>query len=848
MLRFIRRNIGAHKLRLVLSGLAVVLGVAFVAGTFIFTDTLSKTFENLFGETAADVEIEPRTSFENNQATDTQGASLPASLVAQVAKAPGVAQAAGSVLVDGVFVIGKDGKLLGTPGAPAFGVSWSDDEVISPFRLVPGQGAGPTQAGQVALDSQTAEKGGFAVGDTIKLSTTTEPVTAVVTGIFRFGSSGNLAGASLTAFDEKTAQDLLLAPGRFSNVSAVAAEGFTQDQAKESIQSTLTEAELAGIDIKTGQESADESAASIGQALSFINIFLLIFAGIALLVGSFIILNTFSMLVAQRARELALLRALGASRRQVTWAVMGEALVVGLVGSFLGLLLGLVLAIGLEKLISTLGGDLQTGGLVVAPRTVIIAVVVGVLVTLAAAYLPARRASKVPPVAAMRDDVVIPQRSLRLRVVIGLVLLALAVSALVTGLGNSGSQGASLVGLGAALLFFAVITLAPLIAGPAINVLGLPLRAFGISGRLAVDNARRNRRRTASTASALMIGLALVGTIAILGSSTTQSTRATIDKVIGADFILTDTSFRGISAQVATDVAAVEGIAVVSAIRSSVVLIDGKQKQLAAIEPSTVSSVIDLTFTEGTLEDAATGLLVDESTATNEGVKVGDRLTVAFSNGKQLALPITGIYKGAGFLTGYVTSLEVFESSGLTQLDTFVYATVDAGTTVDSVRPGVDAAAADFPNVSVQDQGEYKDDIEKQINQLLLIIYALLGLAVIISILGIVNTLALSVVERTREVGLLRAVGMSRVQLGTSIMWESVVIAVFGALLGILLGLTFGVSLQQVLREQGIEVLSIPWFLLVVFLIVSAFVGVLAALWPAYRAARMDVLSAISTE
>jgi putative ABC transport system permease protein len=822
--------------------------VAFVAGTFIFTDTLSRTFEDLFGQTTSDVEITPKSAFDAQGSEDAVGASVPASLVPTVAGAPGVAKAGGSVLVNGVLVVGKDGKTLGTAGAPAFGVSWSDDAELSPFRLVPGSGKGPTKAGEVALDSQTAEAGGFVVGDTVRLVTPNEPLEAEVTGIFRFGTSGNLAGASLTAFDEATAQALLLAPGRFSAISAKADPGTTQDEAKASIIKAIGPEQAATLDIKTGQEAADDAAASISQALSFVNIFLLVFAGIALLVGSFIILNTFSMLVAQRARELALLRALGASRRQVTWAVLGEAFVVGLVGSLLGIGLGLVLALGLKGLISTLGGDLPTGALVIAPRTVIVAILVGVLVTLAAAYVPARRASKVPPVAAMRDDVVIPQRSLRLRVGLGLVLLVLGVLVLGAGLGGSGSEGASTVGLGALLLFFAVITLAPIIAGPVIRVLGWPVKARGISGRIAIDNARRNRRRTASTASALMIGLALVGAFAILGSSTTESTNAAIDEAIGADFIVTDASFTGFSPVVAENISEVDGIDVVSVVRTAPAEIDGSVTTLAAIDPATAPDVITVTMVEGELSDVADGLLVDSVTATNASVALGDSVEITFGNGTQQTQEVVGLYEGAGLLTGWVTSNQSLADAGIPPRDTFVYATVDADTDIATVRPAVDKAVADFPNVKVQDQGEYKEEIAGQINQLLTIIFALLALAVIISILGIVNTLALSVVERTREVGLLRAVGMSRGQLQVSIVWESVVIAVFGAVLGIGLGLIFGVSLQQVLREQGISVLSIPWALLAVFLVVAGLVGILAALWPAYRASRMDVLSAITTE
>lgn len=404
------------------------------------------------------------------------------------------------------------------------------------------------------------------------------------------------------------------------------------------------------------------------------------------------------------------------------------------------------------------------------------------------------------------------------------------------------------MGLGALLLFFAVITLAPIIAGPVIGVLGIPVRARGIAGRIAIDNARRNRRRTASTASALMIGLALVGAFSILGASTTESTSAAVDEAIGADFIVTDAAFAGFSPVVAQNIDAVDGISVVSAVRTAPAKIQDSVTTIAAIDPATASDVITVTMVEGQLTDVADGALVDDVTARNANVAVGEAIDITFENGTKQTQAINGIYESSGLLSGWVVSQESLAKAGLPTLDTIVYATVSDSADIATVRPAVDEAVADFPNVSVQDQGEFKDDIAAQINQLLAIIYALLGLAVIISILGIVNTLALSVVERTREIGLLRAVGMSRKQLRSSIRWESVVIAIFGALLGIGLGLVFGVSLQRVLREQGISVLSIPWALLFVFLIVAALVGVLAALWPARRASRMDVLSAISSE
>jgi putative ABC transport system permease protein len=826
----------------VLSALAVVLGITFVSGTFIFTDTLNRTFSDLFGDTQADVELTPTLDFASG-VTDTAGATIPASVLGTVEAVPGVSTATGYVLVDGVRVIGENGKVVGVTGAPAFGVSWSDDQATTPFRLVPGQGRGPEREGEIALDSQTVETGGFEVGDTIELVTPGPTVSAELVGVFRFGTSGNLAGASLTAFDLQTAQELLLdGADAFTGISVDAADGQDVDALAEAIRAAVPD----DVTVQTGQEAADEAAADISQALSFVNIFLLVFAAIALLVGSFIILNTFSMLVVQRSKELALLRALGASRGQVTFAVLGEALIVGLVGSIVGVLLSIPLASGLNSLLSSIGFISDGGGVIVQPRTVIVSLVVGVAVTLFAAFLPARRASKVPPVAAMRDDLALPQRSLRIRTIVGAVLAILGAVAIAGGI--SGDGEVALVGLGVLAVFFAAIALAPVIGAFAVRVIGAPFRGR-ISGRLAVDNARRNRRRTAGTASALMIGLALVGTIATLGSSATASTDAAIERTLRADFVIADAAFTGFSPQIAADVAQVDGIAVVSQMRMQPAQFPTGSGSVTAIDPATIDEVAAFTVIDGSIADLTDdGIMVDRTTAERDGVAVGDTITLTYATG-QGSYTIQGLTDPANsFATGYVVTLNALEDAGIPPKDVTVFATTADGANLETVRAGVDSALAPYPMVTAQDQSELKEQIRDQISTVLAIVYGLLALSLIISVLGIVNTLALSVIERTREIGLLRAVGMSRRQLRASIRVESIVIAVFGSILGVLLGALFGWALQQSLASQGIDVLSIPVGLLVAFIVVAAVVGVVAALWPARRAARMDVLQAIANE
>jgi len=843
VLRATLRTLWSHKLRLLLSGAAVVLGVAFVSGTLVFTDTLQKTFNDLFTQVSTDVTVTPKTEFTTAESFGAgTTASLPASMLDTVRGVDGVAKAEGSVFTAGVVIVGSNGKAIGTPGAPSFGVNWSDDPELSPLRLVSGRG--PVKSGEVAIDSQSADKGLLKVGDTATLLTSGPRVQATVVGIFRYGSTGNLAGASIAAFDAVTAQQLLLQPGHFTSIDVKAKPGVSQDTLAAQIRAVLPATETV---VKTGQQVTDESAKSISDGLRFINIFLLVFALVALFVGTFIILNTFSMLVAQRSRELALLRAVGATRRQVRRSVLGEAAVVGTLGGVTGLLLGVLLALGLRALFKVIGLDIPGGGLELKPRTVVVSILLGLVVTLVAAYLPARRASRVPPVAALRDDVTVLGGSLRIRLVAGIPMAVIGLAALVASGPASGSLAASLVGLGALLTLVAAITLSPALSSPVIGALGAPWRRSA-TGRLAVLNAQRNPRRTASTASALMIGLALVSAFGILGASTTASTDAILGQVLKADYVVTGTGFQPFSPDVAKALAGVQGVGTVSRVQTVPAMVDGQRVNGTAVDPHTVLTVVNLSMAEGSIGALSTGgLAVDTNLAKAKGYRLGQAIEVTFQGGVK-SLPLVAIYHAETGFGGYAMSLQTAHDAGGPDVDTTVYALAAPGVDGASLRPAIDAALAAYPNVQVQDQTEFKAQVRGQINQLLSLIYALLALAIFIAVLGIINTLVLSVVERTREIGLLRAIGTTRRQLRRMIRVESVVIAVFGALLGIVLGLVFGVALQRAIADQGINVLSVPWVLLVAFLGVAGLVGVLAALWPARRAARLDVLRAVTTE
>ncbi len=855
MFRASWRSLVQHKLRLFLSTLAIVLSVGFVVGTYIFTDTLDKTFTDLFGQTTTDVVVSPKSDFEGSGFAG-EVPTLSPKLLDDVAAVAGAAKAGGAVFANGVTIVGSDDEPIGQPGAPRFGSNWNDDEELTPYRLV--EGTGPQGADQVAIDSVSAEAGQLAVGDTIRLVAPTGEIEAQLVGIFRFGASGNLAGATIAAFDTPTAQQVLLDGGDgFTEIDVVAAEGVTQQELADEVSAVAG----AQATVQTGQEAADQAASDITDALSFFNIILLVFALIALFVGSFLILNTFSMLISQRTRELALLRAVGATRGQVTRAILGESLVVGAIGSVLGCVMGIGVVLLLRWFFGKFGIDLGTTPLQLEPRTFAIGIALGVGFTAVAAWFPARRASKIPPVAALRDDATIPTKALTVRAVLGAIQMLAGAGAMVAGVSSGGSSGASLVGLGVLLLLTGTITFSPVLASPVARGLGSPLpRLFGTVGRLAVDNASRQPRRSAATASALMIGLALVSALTIFASSITASLNAAIDRVIGAEYIVATDSQQPYPRTVADDIEQLPDVAVVSrtTFTEAQIAADSIPKPtgsedppttfVGTVDPSTIDDVLNLTFAEGGLDDLSnTGLIVDTTTATNSDLTIGDEVTFTFASGPA-TFGVVGLYEPAGFFTGYTITNQALEDAGVKIGDTFVYVKAADGADLDVLKGNIEDVLTSYPGVVVQSQAELKEQVQSNVQTLLGVMVALLGLAIIIAILGIVNTLFLSVLERTREIGMLRAVGTSRWQVRWMVVLESIVIALFGALLGVVLGVAFATALQRTLADQGIDVLEIPWPALVLYLVIAMLVGALAAAWPARRAARLDVLKAVTAE
>ncbi|TDE09515.1 ABC transporter permease [Jiangella asiatica] len=851
MIRATLKSLAARKLRLAMSAFAIVLGVAFVAGSYVFTDTIDRTFDDIFGGLSSDVVVRPDLPGEVdlmsgfNAGTTT---TIPADLVDEVAALPDVDRADGEIESQSMFVLDTDGDVMTTQGAPGIAVNWHDGpnaEGDPVLELVDGEL--PEGAGEVALDDRTFEDSGYQIGDEVQfVSTGDEPrVSAELVGVVRFGESGSLAGASLSVFETGAAQDLFLdGEDAYSRISVTAAGGASAEDVRDEISAILP----GDFEALTGAEVDDETASAIEEGLGFFTTFLLVFAAIALFVGIFLILNTFSILVAQRSQEMALYRALGAGRQQVTRSVMLEAAVVGVVGSTLGLLLGLGVAQLLKVVFGAFGLELG-GGLVLAPRTVIVSYVVGIVVTMVAAYVPARRAAKVPPVAAMRDDVVMPDSSRRVHGWAGGGLLVIGAGVMAVGLFGSVDDAALLVGGGILGVFVGVALLAPVLAPPLLRVLaGWYPSAFGTVGRLARENALRNPRRTAATSSALMIGMALVTAISIVGASANATVDRALDDGVRAQFVVSNAVGQPFSPAIAQSVGQVDEVDEVVSVRAAPGLVDGDQTALQAFDPVAYSRAADLEIVDGSDDLSDGGFLIGEDQAESEGLSVGDTVRLTLP-GSDEEIELTGIYAESPLLSGgMIVNQQTLEDGAVPAVDSLLYVVVEDGADLTALHDSLDEATADLPTVTVQDQEEFKQQSRDQVNQLLFLVYALLGLAVLIAVLGIVNTLALSVMERTREVGLLRAVGLSRRQLRRTIRLESIAIAVLGAVLGVALGVLFGVSLQRAIADDGLEVLSIPGGQLLVFVLLAAVIGVLAAVWPARRAAKLDVLRAITTE
>jgi putative ABC transport system permease protein len=843
------KSLLAKKLRLVLTTLSIVLGVGFVAGTYVLTDTMNAAFDEVFGNIASTSDLLVRaTSAFAGEATGPGGGAveerdpLPDSMVATVAALPGVALADGDVSGSAQMIDPVTGKAIGGVGPPTIGANWNgfSDSVLALRAGVP-----PTGPGQVLIDAGTATAHNLQVGQKIEILFQGPPEEFTIVGIAGFGETDNLAGATLAVFDFATAQRVLDRVGVVDSISVKVDAGASVTTVQQEVQQAVG----PKTEVITSADVADEQAKALQEGLGFFRIVLLVFAAIALFVGAFIIFNTFSIIVAQRSRELALLRTLGASRAQVMTSVIVEAGIVALLASLIGVVVGVGIAALLRALLGGFGIDLPSTGLQLKPRTIVVALVVGFVVTIVASIVPARHAARVAPIQALRESAATVDSHPRRRLLIGLGVLLLGLACLLIGLFAKPANAAALVGLGAAVTFVAVSMLSPLFARPVAGLIGAPIKRLSVQSRIGRENAMRNPRRTASTAVALTIGLGLVAMVSILGASLKASSDAALASSLKADIIITTSSFTPFSTDAAARVAALPEVGASTAIRQGAFQVGGASSFLNAVDPAQFPQVADIDLLQGSFDQlGGDTVMVHEDLAKEKGWSVGDQIPSAFPSIGDRPLTIVGIYGDNALVGDYLIAIDTFESVYVQQLDSLILATSAEGVSSDQLQAALHTALAKFPNLDIQDQAGFRDKQAGFVNTLLGLVTALLAMSIFIALFGIVNTLGLSIYERTRELGLLRAVGMDRRSVKRMIRWESVIIAIFGALLGVLVGIGFGLALQRSLVSEGVTVLKIPGGQLFTYLVLAGLAGVLAAIIPARRAAKLNVLEAISYE
>src|SRR4051794_33179330 len=842
------RGLFARKLRLVLTALAVALGVTLIAGTYVFTDTINSSFDRIFSESAkgTDASITPRKTIDTSNNGGTQP-TVPASVLAAVRRAPDVQSADGSVFDVGT-VLGKDGKRIGKGGAPNFIASVADQPRFDAFTIK--QGRKPRNGDEVTIDAATARKQDLKLGDKLAVVATAPRKDYTVVGFTQIAGVDSFGGATVVDMQLPEAQRMLGKKG-FDQIQVSAKAGVTPEQLRDQLRNQLPRS----VEVRTGQEEARKQSSDIRDNLSFLTTALLAFAGISLFVGAFIIFNTFSITVTQRMREFALLRTLGASRGQVMRSVVTEGLTIGVLGSVAGLALGVVVAAGLRALFRVIGVDLPSNGNVIASRTIIVSLLVGTVVTVLSSLAPALRATRVPPVEALQEGAVPPSRGPSRKVTIaGAVLGLVGVALMAAGLFGSFSSNASLsfVGGGALATFLGVALVSPYLVRPLASIVGKPFeRTRGITGRLARENTIRQPGRTAVTAAALMVGVAMVAFVSIFAAGVKTTIAKSVDDNLTAAFVVQNTDgFSAFSPTVLRRVDAVPGVSETSPVRFGLARVNGVKgnQAVSGIDPKTFNDLYGVSSGAAALNALGPGrIAISKKYGDDHNVDAGATIRLTTSTGKREALRVTGVVDDKG---GLVSSLIVTNRQMLTDFgepkDAFGMVGVTPRADQKAVQNRIKGVLdRQFPEAEVLTAKEFTDDIAGQVNKLLYLIYALLALAVIVSLFGIVNTLVLSISERTRELGLLRAVGTTQRQVRRIVRYEAVITSLIGGILGIVLGAVLALLFTQPLDNFT---LSIPVLTLVILLVVAGIAGVGAAVPPARRASRLDVLDALAYE
>jgi len=845
MLRVTIKGLLAHKIRFALTTFAVVIGVGFVVGTIVLTDSVRAQFNQLFVDINKGIDLQVRGVDKFDQGAFGQTPPFDESVLPQVEAVPGVKSVGGNAGGIKALVVGADGKTVDPTGGPALSVTWMPDSPNSSLIVV--DGAPPSSDQQVGLDVDTAKRAGVKVGDSVVIITPISPDTTYeVSGIFKFGPNNSLSGATLAAFTLPEAQHINQLDGKLQSIDVKVDDNASVDQVQASIQATLPD----GVEVVPASTVVSDSQAGISPLIDTFGNVLLGFAGVTLFVSAFLISNTFTIVVGQRVKELALLRAIGASPRQVAGAVMLEALIVGILASIIGFVAGIVIALLLNAVLSAAGFGTSGTSLVISSSAFIAAFLVGIVVTLLSAVSPAWKSTTVPPVAAMRDGFTFKGLSMRTRFIGGMTMALLGGVFIALALFTGADTVPLLAGMigGALLVFLGVALFSPSVAAPVAHLIGFALRPFKTPGHLADQNAARNPRRTASTASALMIGLALVTTVLVVGTSLKATFQQTIDRTVTADWYVVPNSFVGFDPALTASLSKLPELSAVAAVRRGQVQVDGSTKQASAADFGELSQVFDLGLTSGEVGSGTHGVIVNKSPAKDLGLSVGDQVTVVFNDTGAVTLPVVGISAESGFLGNWIIDLDTFSANTSAQLDQTVAAKTAEGVSEADARAAIEPVVEPYKDVKLQDRAAFTKAQVGQIDTVLVVVNVFLLLAIIIAVIGIANTLALSVFERTRELGLLRAVGMSRKQLRRMVRLEAVIVAVFGALLGLLVGLLFGFAVSAALPDDFISGITVPYGTLVFLVVLAAVVGVLAAILPARRASKLDILDAVAQD
>jgi len=842
------RDLASRKVRTALTAVAIVLGVMMIAGTYILTDTIDSSFDKIFTESSKGTNAVVAAK-ETIKVDDNSTPSFDGSALKTVQGVDGVTAAAGGIFDGTGAIFDKSGDRLGGGGAPTF-LSSDLPARFDPFTYV--EGRKPQGPDELVLDRQTADNGKFELGDKVEVAGKAPAKKYTLVGVAKLGEVSSFGGAGVAMLTLPEAQRATGKRGRLDSISVAADPGVSDEQLKQRLQAALPNT----VEVKTTDENIQSQRDDISSFTGFFKTILLVFSGVALLVGAFLIFNTFSITIAQRTREFAILRTLGASRRQIMISVVLESFLVGLIGSALGLLAGIGFAPAVNALFKSVGIDLPNAGTIIATRTVVVSLLVGTIVTMIAAIVPAIRATRVDPVQGLREGAMLEtQKSHRLRTAIAVGLTALGVLLMALGVFGLLDPGEAFVGIGALAVFLGVALLSPRLVKPLASAYGRPVqRLAGVSGKLARENSMRNPGRTASTAAALMIGLALVSFVAIFAAGLKGSINDAFDKTIVADLVVGDTEgFQSMPVAAAGPLSKVDGVEVASPTRYAQDKVKGDDGYATLVDLKTVDKVMTLDWKDGDVRELSMlgprDAVVDEKWAKKKGFGLGDSFTALTPSGKHVTYKVRGTFiDNADFNGDYIASdvnAPAYNQGDSAQNILLKFA---PGSDEKSVRPAVDKLVeTQYPVAQVKNQDEFKGFISDQVGQILSVVYALLFLSVIVSLFGIVNTLALSIHERTRELGLLRAVGMSRRQVRRVVRYESVITALIGATLGGILGVIFAVVISRPLADEGFT-LSIPVPTLVILALLSMLAGVIAAIGPARRASRLDVLNALAYE